>query len=116
MTSSYVSATDYFYAVAGGQYSPADLVAEARDLGQSLRDMAREIGEGLGLVHGEPVDWKLIEQALEQAAREADAEADEFDAEPELHGCGGMLMLLGSLGRLNWFRCRGCGMDMSREA
>lgn len=27
--------------------------------------------------------------------------------------CGGPLMLLGTLGRLTWLRCRDCGVDQS---
>ena len=27
--------------------------------------------------------------------------------------CGGLLCLLGVLGRLTWFRCRACGMQFS---
>jgi tRNA(Ile2) C34 agmatinyltransferase TiaS len=30
--------------------------------------------------------------------------------------CGGYGVLLGTLGFLDWFRCRSCGMDFSREA
>lgn len=29
--------------------------------------------------------------------------------------CGGILHFLGKLGKLNWFRCSGCGMDQSKE-
>lgn len=29
--------------------------------------------------------------------------------------CGGFLYLLGQLGNLQWFRCRDCGMEFSRE-
>ena len=29
--------------------------------------------------------------------------------------CRGLLMLLGVLGHLKWFRCRNCGMQFSRE-
>jgi transposase-like protein len=30
--------------------------------------------------------------------------------------CDSALSLLGKLGRLNWFRCTGCGMEFSRES
>lgn len=30
--------------------------------------------------------------------------------------CGGQLALLGTLGRLLWVRCTGCGMEFSRTA
>jgi hypothetical protein len=29
--------------------------------------------------------------------------------------CGGLLALLGGLGRLTWFRCRDCGLDQCRK-
>lgn len=29
--------------------------------------------------------------------------------------CGGLLVLLGKLGRLVWFRCRDCGMEFGKD-
>jgi DNA-directed RNA polymerase subunit RPC12/RpoP len=29
--------------------------------------------------------------------------------------CGGTLQLLGQLGRLAWYRCRHCGIEVSKE-
>lgn len=31
-------------------------------------------------------------------------------------GCGGEGSFLGGLGRLEWFRCRACGLDFSRDS
>ena len=30
--------------------------------------------------------------------------------------CGGILVYLGTLGRLLWLRCRDCGMEQNQEA
>jgi len=29
--------------------------------------------------------------------------------------CGGVLMPLGALGQIQWFRCRDCGLDQGRK-
>jgi tRNA(Ile2) C34 agmatinyltransferase TiaS len=29
--------------------------------------------------------------------------------------CGGVLEILGKLGRLTWYRCRNCGMEFSEK-
>jgi len=34
---------------------------------------------------------------------------------PECPVCGGLLVYLGRLGRLNWLRCRNCGIDCNVE-
>jgi DNA-directed RNA polymerase subunit M/transcription elongation factor TFIIS len=31
------------------------------------------------------------------------------------HSCGGVLIFLGQLGNLFWFRCRQCGLEQSHE-
>lgn len=43
-------------------------------------------------------------------------DSEDFDAVVDgCLACGGELTLLGSLGRLTWFRCRACGLDQSTE-
>jgi len=47
------------------------------------------------------------------ACHDDDWHDDEPDPD-ECLMCGGLLLSLGTLGRLDWFRCRDCGMDQSR--
>lgn len=35
---------------------------------------------------------------------------------PPCPACPGQGFLLGRLGRLNWFRCRGCGIEFKKPA
>lgn len=40
---------------------------------------------------------------------------NDYQNEPGCNVCDGPLMLLGSLGKLDWFRCRDCGMEFRVE-
>lgn len=43
------------------------------------------------------------------------SEDDEDETPLECSACGGPLVVLGTLGRLEHFRCRNCGLERSRD-
>jgi hypothetical protein len=47
-----------------------------------------------------------------QPADPLDLSVPQYD-EPVNCLCGGLMFPLGSLGRLDWYRCRACGIDSS---
>jgi len=45
-----------------------------------------------------------------------DPSAELPQEDPECPACGGPAMVMGTLGKLRWFRCRNCGTEFNQEA